>query len=1403
LAILIFAGIIFPLFQSAIFAASVKVVMEDATLADSTKESPILYIKNTGTDTLSNFYFYYYVTAERGNTLNYGTYYIPNTTVSMEKLDSVDYRLKFLVSSVSLKPNDSLQEQFALYYNYVNKVDKSNDYSYVASAVLTEDAKIPVYLTVNDSLIYGLDPNTPQKPSPKISAAPTTGKDSLKVQFTDSSTGTETSRLWTFGDGTTDTSKNPLHDYVKTGSFSVKLIVIGPGGKDSVSSPNLIVITATIPKPSSKISAAPTTGKDSLIVQFIDSSTGTITSRLWTFGDGTTDTSKNPLHDYASIGSFSVKLVVIGPGGKDSVTLPNLITITATPPKPSPKISASPTTGKDSLKVQFTDSSTGTITSRLWSFGDGTTDTSKNPLHDFTTTGSFSVKLMVIGPGGKDSITSSNLIVITATTQKPSPKISASPLAGKDSLIVQFMDSSTGIITSRLWSFGDGTTDTSKNPLHDYTTTGSFSVKLVVIGPGGKDSTTTLNPIIITATPQKPVPYIAATPLSGKDSLKVQFMDTSTGTVTSRLWIFGDGTTDTSKNPLHDYTSIGSFSVKLVVSGPGGKDSTVAHNLISISASVDTGRVVNSLKIKNIRFDTLSNAIKIYWTQDSTQIQNYSIGVFYSLTGYPTDTSSIKLLVAAERSPDSAAIKLGPSILFNTVYYVSLRLKKNGAAWSAPVDTMLTTPSMTWQTISYFRPDSLPDTAYAFNRRVRLCTNIPGDSIVDTLAVWDPPDSLVNGFIPLSVGFYFKHKTPSPAIYIGVKCDSIPKAYSSGSVRLYRFDGSGWMVDRGSLFDSATNIVYVKTRDLSTPFIAMIDVKKPAASPPVGAHTPVLSGQTISDTVVISDNIDNPECFFRFAKGGNSYFLGDSLDSIALSKSDTMVVTIPGSAVNADNGVRALFIVSDGVYADTVDLSRQVIRDKGSDVVTTNPLQWIPLHVTAMPDSVSAAFGLRNFTPANGTWKYDPTVFRLFRWYPCTLNVKSTEKWLEYSDAYKDLFSFAPGEVLWLKSRDRSMIDFGRATTPSLTAPFTITLLPGAWTDIALPFKFNINIGDVLSATAASNQNIDSLQWYEWDLDTNKRFASKPVYLQGLSEVNSSLADKAFTLISDANEAYSVYNPYQRALQISIPAIPTSMSAFTPILTKKTAQKTWAIRVLGRAADGAPLGPVYCGFAAGKKQSVDFYPAPPGLDNIKLRVGDGTRLFGHELLRGALDGQGAIFDLVLLNNSPEPSAATFQFEVIDALPEGVRAMVANPQTGTCTGIDRPLTSTIGANGNVHFRLAVGGKDFLAKLSMGVRLWRFDFLGAYPNPCNRTARIRYTLPASGIGALKLSIVGVSGKTVYETSCTRGNGPGLHEILWNGLDNSNRPVGAGVYILRLKAFNAAGNAGTFEKKMTFTP
>jgi PKD repeat protein len=56
---------------------------------------------------------------------------------------------------------------------------------------------------------------TPQKPVAAFSASPTSGSIPLKVQFTDQSTNSPTSWKWDFGDGTTSTTHNPLHTYIK------------------------------------------------------------------------------------------------------------------------------------------------------------------------------------------------------------------------------------------------------------------------------------------------------------------------------------------------------------------------------------------------------------------------------------------------------------------------------------------------------------------------------------------------------------------------------------------------------------------------------------------------------------------------------------------------------------------------------------------------------------------------------------------------------------------------------------------------------------------------------------------------------------------------------------------------------------------------------------------------------------------------------------------------------------------------------------------------------------------------------------------------------------------------------------------------------------------------------------
>jgi PKD repeat protein len=79
-------------------------------------------------------------------------------------------------------------------------------------------------------------------------------------------------------------------------------------------------------------------------VSFTDASTGTITARLWDFGDGATSTATNPTHSYAA-GTFSVSLTVNGPGGTDTLTKPNLIVAGVQPPPGNELVLANPVPG--------------------------------------------------------------------------------------------------------------------------------------------------------------------------------------------------------------------------------------------------------------------------------------------------------------------------------------------------------------------------------------------------------------------------------------------------------------------------------------------------------------------------------------------------------------------------------------------------------------------------------------------------------------------------------------------------------------------------------------------------------------------------------------------------------------------------------------------------------------------------------------------------------------------------------------------------------------------------------------------------------------------------------------------------------------------------------------------------
>ena len=66
----------------------------------------------------------------------------------------------------------------------------------------------------------------------------------------------------------------------------------------------------------------------------------------------------------------------------------------------------------------------------------------------------------------------------------------------------------------------------------------------------------------------------------GMAPLSVQFIDDSTGDISSWLWDFGDGSISTEQNPQHTYVDPGNYDVSLTVAGPHGERTKVRRNCV-------------------------------------------------------------------------------------------------------------------------------------------------------------------------------------------------------------------------------------------------------------------------------------------------------------------------------------------------------------------------------------------------------------------------------------------------------------------------------------------------------------------------------------------------------------------------------------------------------------------------------------------------------------------------------------------------------------------------------------------------------------------------------------------------------------------------------------------------------
>jgi PKD repeat protein len=162
--------------------------------------------------------------------------------------------------------------------------------------------------------------------------------------------------------------------------------------------------------------------------------------------------------------------------------------------KPVAAFSGAPISGCAPLTVDFTDESTGEITSWEWTFGDGGSSFDQNPSYQYTSAGNYAVSLTVTGPGGSDTETKSGYI---AVYDVPAAGFSGTPTNGYAPLSVSFTDESTGNPTSWNWDFGDTGSSGAQNPVYVYSSPGLYTVSLSVSNTCGSDQHTEVDYILV------------------------------------------------------------------------------------------------------------------------------------------------------------------------------------------------------------------------------------------------------------------------------------------------------------------------------------------------------------------------------------------------------------------------------------------------------------------------------------------------------------------------------------------------------------------------------------------------------------------------------------------------------------------------------------------------------------------------------------------------------------------------------------------------------------------------------------------------------------------------------------------------------------------------------------------
>ena len=232
-----------------------------------------------------------------------------------------------------------------------------------------------------------------------------------------SSTVSNGTYAWDFGDGMTGTGVTTTNRYVRAGTFTITLSVTSDTRATSSSS-RTINVSATLPPTTANFTFSPTNPSINQDVIFTAVAItgpgipgGVAGTFTWDFGDGGTATGSPVTHRYARGGTYTVSLRVTTDAGL-AATTSRAITISTTLPGGSANFTFSPTDPRVGDDVFFNASSSSvTGGSFSWDFGDGTAGSGVMPVHSYGRARTFTVTLTVVSSTGQSATTSKTVTV--------------------------------------------------------------------------------------------------------------------------------------------------------------------------------------------------------------------------------------------------------------------------------------------------------------------------------------------------------------------------------------------------------------------------------------------------------------------------------------------------------------------------------------------------------------------------------------------------------------------------------------------------------------------------------------------------------------------------------------------------------------------------------------------------------------------------------------------------------------------------------------------------------------------------------------------------------------------------------------------------------------------------------